>query len=166
MACSAQLVIVQRHTQLCGSRPRRHLFRDLNMISPTSSASCFKAAIQGPWNRVPRPQSFLSKLMLLSMDEKGNRQATVLILNKERTLQRTTDPLSPISTTCLLSWQRKNSLFPGSSVLCEQLLLCVENGFVFFLLNNEHAMLKRLHFDHLPFLWSLNSCFGNELFRP
>lgn len=35
MACSAQLVMVQRHTQLCGSRPRRHLFRDLNTISPS-----------------------------------------------------------------------------------------------------------------------------------
>lgn len=38
---------------------------------------------------------------------RGNRQATVLILNKERRLQRTIDPPSPISTTCLLSWQLK-----------------------------------------------------------
>lgn len=155
--------MVQRHTQLCRSWSRRHLSRDLNMISQSPSASCFKAVVQGPCNGVPRPQSFLPKLLLFPMVVKGNKQATVLILNKKRTLQRTTDTLSPISTACLLSWQVKRVQSLGAVFcVCNYFYLLKTIFLPFFLLNNIHAII-RLNSNHLHFLWGLVSCIGNNL---
>lgn len=68
--------------QLCGGRPRRHLFKDLNTISPLQRGAKTAAL----------PVRAAAPSLSSSAVRGGNRPATVLLLNKEGTLQRTTDP--------------------------------------------------------------------------